>query len=143
MKKSIFLLSAITMIFLMFQVGCASVGRKVDPSNVEKIKKGETTKQEVLNLLGSPDRMTRDGNGYITMVYSYARATSKPASFIPIIGPLVGGTNVQTQSVIVFIGPTGVVTNVISTYGTTETDVGLSSGSKADIPDVEQDKRPK
>jgi outer membrane protein assembly factor BamE (lipoprotein component of BamABCDE complex) len=124
-------------------IGCATVGRKLDQSSVEKIKKGETTREEVLRLIGSPDQMTRDGNGNITMTYMYVRATAKPETFIPIIGAFAGGANVQNQMVMVVTGPDGVVKDIVSSYGSTESSHGLSTGSQADIPEVEQDKRPK
>jgi outer membrane protein assembly factor BamE (lipoprotein component of BamABCDE complex) len=51
--------------------GCVSVGRKLDQSAVDRIKKGETTREEVLKSLGSPDQMMRIGNGDVTFHYSF------------------------------------------------------------------------
>ena len=123
--------------------GCASVGRKLDESAVAKIKKGETTRAEVLKSLGSPDQITRDGDGNVTFQYMYVRATAKPATYIPIVGAFAGGANVQNQMVMVTFGTNGVVEDLISTYGATESDSGVATGSKANIPNVEQNKRPK
>jgi outer membrane protein assembly factor BamE (lipoprotein component of BamABCDE complex) len=122
---------------------CATVGRKLDQASVDKIKKGETTREEVIRLIGSPDQVTRLGNGDTTLTYMYVRATPKPESFIPIVGVFAGGANVQNQMVMVTFGPDGIVKDIISTYGATESGVGASAGSKADMQDVEQDKRPK
>lgn len=123
--------------------GCASTGRKIDQSAADKIEKGKTTKQEVIGLIGSPDRIMRRGNGETTFTYSYARATAKPATFIPIFGPLVGGANVQSQMFMVTFNSDGVVKDFISSQGGTEVDRGLATGSKAEIKDVEEGKRPK
>ena len=123
--------------------GCASYGRKLDESAVDKIKKGETTRAEVLKSLGSPDQMTRNGSGDVTFQYMYVRATAKASSFIPIVGAFAGGANVQNQMVMVTFGQDGVVKDLISTYGANEMDSGLNTGSKADTQDVEQNKRPK
>jgi outer membrane protein assembly factor BamE (lipoprotein component of BamABCDE complex) len=123
--------------------GCASTGRKIDQSAADKIEKGKTTKAGVISLIGSPELITRKSNGDTIFVYNYTRATAKPATFIPYIGPFVGGANVQHQSTSVTFGPDGVVKDFSSTQGATESDMGLTSGGKPDIPDVELDKRPK
>lgn len=141
MKKASLIVTIL--IFTISLVGCATVGRKLDPAAVEKIEKGKTTRQEVIELIGSPDQMTRDGDGNVTFSYMYVRATAKAESFIPVVGAFAGGANVQNQMVMVIFGPDSVVKDVISTYGATESGVGLSAGSKADTTEVEQNKRPK
>lgn len=124
-------------------VGCATVGRKINQDAVNGIEKGKTTREEVIKLLGSPDQMAKDTNGNITMTYMYVRATTKPISFVPIVGAFAGGANVQNQIVMITIGPDGKVSDVFSTYGATESGYGMSSGSKADLKEVETNKRPK
>jgi outer membrane protein assembly factor BamE (lipoprotein component of BamABCDE complex) len=128
---------------LMFGIvsGCASVGRKLDENAVAKIKKGETTRAEVLKALGSPDQMTRDGDGNVTFQYIYVRATAKASTFIPIVGAFAGGANVQNQMLMVTFGTNAVVKDLISTYGATESNTGVTTGTKADTQDVEQNKR--
>ncbi len=138
MKKLLTL--ALTTILL---AGCATVGRKLDQASVDKIKKGETTRDEVLKLIGSPDQMTRNGSGEVTFSYMYVRATAKGASFIPIVGAFAGGANVQNQMVMVTFGPDSIVKDVISTYGATESGMGASAGSKPELKGVEENKRPK
>jgi outer membrane protein assembly factor BamE (lipoprotein component of BamABCDE complex) len=132
-----------TVLFIVCLAGCVSSGRKVDQSAADKIEKGKTTKAEVISLIGSPDRITRTGRGDTIFMYNYVRATAKPATFIPIFGPLVGGANVQHQMYMVTFGPDGIVKDYLSTYGASEVDHGLATGSRPAIPDVEQDKRPK
>ena len=121
---------------------CATVGRKIDTANVEKIEKGKTTRNDVLGLLGSPDQITQDGRGGVAFSYHYTRATAKPQNFIPIVGPFVGGTNVQNQMVMVFIGPDDIVRNVISNSGATDSSRLLSTGSKPQVEELEHNKRP-
>lgn len=123
--------------------GCASVGRKLDQGAVDRIKKGETTRNEVLKWLGSPDQIMRMGNGDVIFQYMYVRATAKPETYIPIVGAFAGGANIQNQMVMVTFGPDGVVKDIISTYGATESGVGASAASKPDLKDVETNKRPK
>ncbi len=123
--------------------GCATYGRRIDQPNLEKIKKGETTREEVLQLIGSPDQITKDGNGNITMQYMYVRATIKPESLIPFVGAFVGGMNTKNQMVMITIGPDGKVSDIFSSYGTSEFRQGLSTGNKSDLNELEENKRPK
>jgi outer membrane protein assembly factor BamE (lipoprotein component of BamABCDE complex) len=132
---------AIILILCMI-IGCASVGRPIDQAAADKIVKGQTTREQVGAMLGSPDRIAKLGNGDTMYYYSYARASAKPASFIPIFGPLVGGANVQSQMVMVTFGPDDIVKNCISSQGGTETGTGLATGTRAPMPEVEQGKRP-
>lgn len=124
--------------------GCASSGRKIDQSAVDRIEKGETTQTEVVGLLGSPDHVTRLGSGDTIFTYAYFRATTRPSTFIPVIGgTLVGGADVENQTVQVTFGEDDVVKDVTTSYGATGAGIGLESGSGADMPDVEEGKRPK
>ena len=143
MKRYLLPLLTLISVLIFTFTSCATVGRKIDPKAVNSIKKGETTRQQVIQLLGSPDQITKDLNGNITMTYMYVRATAKARSFIPIVGAFIGGANVQNQSVVVTIGPDDKVSNVTATYGSTETDYGVGSGDKPDVSDVEDDKRQK
>lgn len=130
-------------IIMVVMAGCASVGHKLDQEAVNKIKKGETTKREVVELIGSPDQVTNMGNGDTFWTYSYARATAKPTSFIPVVGAFAGGANVQSQMLMLTFGPDNIVKNIMNTYSATESDTGVTTGSKPDMGDVEQNKRPK
>ena len=123
--------------------GCATVGRKIDVDAVNRIEKGKTTRQQVLASIGSPDQVTRDGDGNTTYTYMYMRSQVKAESFIPIYGDFAGGTNTQNQTVIVTFGKDDIVTNLQSTMGGMETGENLSAGSKARITETEADKRPK
>lgn len=138
MKKTMQLVLGV----LLFS-GCASVGRKLDTAKVEQIKKGETTREQVLKLIGSPDQTTKSSNGDVTFSYMYSRATAKGSSFIPIVGAFAGGVNTQNQTAVVTFGPDGIVKEIVSSYGASDIGMGLESGSKANIKEVEQGKRPK
>ena len=123
--------------------GCVSSGHKIDQAAADKIEKGKTTRDQVVSLLGSPDRVTRRGNGKTIFMYNYVRATAKPATFIPVFGPLVGGANVQHQMYMVTFDSNGVVKDFLNTYGASKVDQNLATGSKAEMQDVEANKRPK
>jgi len=123
--------------------GCYSVGRRIDQDAVTKIKKGETTKAEVLKLLGSPDQIMDDGMGNTTWTYMFVKSTVSAATFIPIVGAFAGGSKTQHQTVTVSIGENNKVNQVFSMYGGLESGMGVTSGDRADMPDVEDSKRSK
>lgn len=124
-------------------LGCATAGRKIDQAAVDKIQKGQTTKAEVKGLIGSPDTVTKTGDGTETWSYMFVRASAKGQNFIPIVGAFAGGVNTQHQSTTVTFGADGIVSQVVSSFGGMESDSGLSAGGKARLPETEKDKRPK
>jgi len=128
---------------IILLIGCASVGHKIDQSATDKIEKGKTTKEQVLNLMGSPDQIIRLGNGDTTFTYLYIRSTLKPETLIPFVGMFVGGSNMQHQAFSVTFDPDNVVKDLVSTQGSMECDTGLTTGNKPEISDVEEGKRPK
>lgn len=125
---------------LLALTGCASVGHKIEEAKVDQIHKGESTKDDVQSLLGSPDQMTRDGSGKIIWSYHYAHSSVKGQTFIPYYGIFAGGAKVQTQLVSVTFDPDGRVEDYLVSYGATESNMGTSSG--APIKEVQANKRP-
>jgi hypothetical protein len=107
--------------------GCFSHGVMVSEEGVQKIKRGETTEPDVIAALGRPTTISTT-NGRRILVYSGAVAQARPASFIPIIGPLVGGTDVRASMVMVTV-VNGVVTDISSTQTETGSGSGLASGA--------------
>lgn len=53
--------------------GCTSTrsGTDFKSENVSKLKVGETTEQEVIQLIGQPDRRTRSSDGTVMLSYRY------------------------------------------------------------------------
>lgn len=123
--------------------GCVSSGRRLDTDRVSQIRKGVTTRQEVLQLLGSPDQQTSDGDGNVTMVWQFTKATAKATNFIPVVNLFAGGADVQNQSVLVITGPNGIVRDFQYSSGGTEIGENLEAGHDAHTPEVEENKRPK
>ena len=138
MKPILFLLATALLI-----TGCASVGHKLDESKVDQIKKGVTTRDQVVQLVGSPNQITRDGFGRVIFQYIYSRATTKASTFIPIVGAFAGGANVQTQMLMVTFDTNNVVSDLFSSYGANEVNTGITTGSSAQMDDVQTSKRPK
>src|SRR5437773_8524482 len=87
--------------------GCISVGTKVDTTTVSQFQCGVTTYEEVVARLGPPNSTTRSGDGRTTIVYSWAHSQARAETFIPIIGPLVGGADAVGSTVILMFDPGG------------------------------------
>lgn len=131
MKNLPFLLAAALL------CGCASVGHKLDQSKVDQIKKGETTREQVIQLIGSPNQITRDSAGRMTFQYMYVRSTAKASTFIPVVGIFAGGANIQNQITMVTFNSSNIVSDVFTTYGANEMNTGVTTGSKPNLPDME------
>ncbi len=133
----------ILLVALCMAVGCFSMGRKIDQSAVDQIKKGQTTKDEVVKMIGSPDQVSKNANGDTTFMYMFIRATPTPGTFVPIVGPLVSGSKMQNQTLCVTFGADGIVKDYVSTHGAQTFGTGVVTASGEQQPDVEQGKRPK
>ncbi|UYA59917.1 putative lipoprotein [Pectobacterium sp. F1-1] len=99
MKKIIIVLVSLTL------SGCYSFGnqtlKNVTQEDVKaKIVKGKTTKAEVLTAFGEPDkRIASDDEEKWS--YSMHNYRSKPTSYIPIVGILTGGTDIEEKSILI------------------------------------------
>lgn len=99
---------------LLTFAGCASVGQKIDPASVEKIHKGQTTRSEVIALLGPPMSSTVTSEGKEILMWIYAHSSARGASYIPVVGLFAGGVNANSESVQVVIGTDKLVENFTS-----------------------------
>ncbi|QQA74594.1 hypothetical protein [Pectobacterium parmentieri] len=85
--------------------GCYSFGnqtlKNVTQEDVKaKIVKGKTTKPEVLTAFGEPDkRIASDDEEKWS--YSMHNYRSKPTSYIPLVGVLIGGTDIEEKSILI------------------------------------------
>ena len=140
MKNSLKQVAAV--ILALSIIGCASVGRKIDMAKVDQIKKGETTKDEVVKLLGSPDQVIKDGFGNLHYNYIHAYATSKPVNFVPVVGAFAGGANVQSEMVMITL-TNNVVSEIVSSSNYTETGTGADASRGEPAREVYEGKRPK
>ena len=139
--KRFFTILLIALTPLVFS-GCFSMGRRVDSAAASKIKVGRTTKQEVTALLGSPDGSSSNGRGETTWTYNYTGSQMKPESFIPYVGPLVGGTRIQQQATTVVFGANGVVKDFTNSENSTETGANLGSSRRPTLNELDSNKRP-
>ena len=134
---------ALTAVSCCCLTACVGMNRKLDSAAVKQIRTGVTTESQVRQLLGSPDQVTRTGNGFTTYTYMFMHGAVKPQSFIPIVGALGSGVDMHNQFLTVTFGPNGVVKDFVSNEGATEYGTGLLAGPKPYFQDVEANKRPR
>ena len=101
-------------IFLVFATvlsGCVSYGQLVDTGYVTKIKKGETTEQEILKNLGNPMAMKTTPEGLKLYVYYYVKGEASAVSFIPVVGSYLDPAKAEATTLKVWIDENGVVSD--------------------------------
>ncbi|MBX4210629.1 outer membrane protein assembly factor BamE [Candidatus Parcubacteria bacterium] len=107
MRKLICLLSVV---FISLCVGCASEqGARVDSNKVSQIKKGVTTKDEVVQMLGDPVSVSMLPGGGRMMLYMHNKITTQGQSFVPYVGMFTAGGNTERQTLQISINKDGIV----------------------------------
>jgi hypothetical protein len=110
--------------------GCAASGTQVSERTALQFKENVTTEREIVAALGPPTGTTISG-GMRYLTYTGMQYQVKGATFIPIIGGLVGGVDYQMSHAMFEIGPDGVMRKM--TYSTSGS--GTRSGTQpADMP---------
>jgi hypothetical protein len=115
--KAPHVLASITLILLLTQ-GCAfsrgTLGEDIKTESVNAIKKGVTTKAEVLSLLGAPDRMLQlNGRD----LFQYYRYDAKAGSLLLIVLNF-SRLSVKSDDLYVILNRDDVVEDVIASKRT-------------------------
>lgn len=111
--------------------GCAATAGNQKLGSMEKsqlnagIIKGKSTKQDVEALLGQTDKVTPSKDGGEIWTYSFARASMKPAGYIPLVNLFYTGTNNTTKIVVAEFDANGIVKEMITKESESETKRGL------------------
>lgn len=79
---------------LLAIAGCAASGTQVSESVATQFKEGVTRESEIVSSLGKPNSATLSGSTK-TIAYVGVQFKVKTESFVPFIGPLVGGSDYQ------------------------------------------------
>lgn len=106
-------------------LGCATVGKEVQSDKIDKIKKGVTTEQEVIELLGNPQTKTMGSDGKVLMLYQYAKVKNRAINFIPVANLLAGGMDMRMQMLTIIIGHDSKVENYTLNDSNTDINSGL------------------
>ena len=88
----------IGLVFLAALSGCVASGTQVKESQVSQFEKGRTTISDVVEKLGAPQFQTNQSDGSKILVYNYSQVQARPESYIPFIGPFVGGADSKYNS---------------------------------------------
>lgn len=104
---------------------CAASGIKVTSDQLQGLKRGETTEQEVIARLGPPTSRIRSSDGRTMLVYSYAEVSTRPATFIPVVGLFAGGADARGNTAVLRFDPNSRLID----YTTSETRQGTGLGA--------------
>ena len=86
----------------------ASYPSTITQENVNQIRPGQTTEADLVNLFGIPTTRFVDLTHYTAI--DWFRSVPAPAqSYIPFIGPCLGGLKVEAQQLTVVLSPGGTV----------------------------------
>lgn len=107
--------------------GCASSGVRVNEQHLNSLEPGKSTLAETVSLLGAPTTRIRNADGTTTIMYVYAEAQTKAATFIPIVGLFAGGVDTNTSSVMLQFDKDGILT----TQTTSDSAMGTAMGVAA------------
>lgn len=124
-------LLSIAIVGAILMSGCAATAGNQKLGSMEKsqlnagIIKGKSTKQDVEALLGQTDKVTPSKDGGEIWTYSFARASMKPAGYIPLVNLFYTGTNNTTKIVVAEFDANGIVKEMITKESESETKRGL------------------
>lgn len=109
---------------------CMSSGVKVDQDKVTSLKPGTTRCADAVAMLGPPTNSSLQSDGTRSYQYVYVQAQANAASFIPIVGTLVGGADSEDTMFTMNCDKNGVLANYSSSQGSSSMGTGLISGQK-------------
>ena len=109
--------------------GCATTGVQVDEGALTSFEKGKTTINDVIARLGQPTSSILLNTGQRIIGYTYVQAQARPESFIPIIGPLVGGSDSHFSNASLTFDQNGILQSYSSTQSQFGTSTGVTSGA--------------
>ncbi|MGS1035782.1 outer membrane protein assembly factor BamE domain-containing protein [Burkholderia glumae] len=94
--------------------GCATTGNErleaASQASVQtQIQQGKTTKQEVQDAFGSPNKTTFTDSGLEIWTYELAHATPHAINFVPIVGAFAHGADVRKKTLTVLFDDNGTV----------------------------------
>ncbi|MGI8432282.1 MAG: hypothetical protein ACR2MW_08345 [Chthoniobacterales bacterium] len=92
-------------LFTFCLTSCASFDGVLRPTAVEQIQPGVTTEADLVALFGPPDTRLAATQGMRTEIDWFRSVPPEPASYLPVIGELFGGLDLEVQQLSVVLGP--------------------------------------
>ncbi|HEX9465470.1 MAG TPA: hypothetical protein VGB82_22940 [Alphaproteobacteria bacterium] len=122
--------------------GCVASGVRVTEDQVKQFERGKSTYDEVIAKLGQPNHTMTLGNGMRVVTYSYVEAAARPATFIPIVGPLVGGADARSNGASFTFDPRGILITYTISSSQTGSGFGATSGTQVQPVDNQPRRTP-
>ena len=94
MKKIILLLTLLTLVSCASNYGSQQID---DFGRYTQLQSDQTTKEQTYDLFGQPHDVRNLGNGESVWTYYSVSMSMNGATFVPIVGLFVGGSNAQTR----------------------------------------------
>ena len=99
-------------VLLLALAGCFSTGPRIDAGQLAEVEKGKSTIADVTRRFGKPTSSVKYPDGSQTLVYYNTEVRADAATFIPLVGSMVGGASNTMHSVIFEFDPKGVLADV-------------------------------
>lgn len=114
--------------------GCAATGVKITADQLQELRKGETTLQQVESRLGPPTTRTVAADGTISLMYIYAESRVRAATFVPIVGVFAGGADTRSNMAMLRFGADRKLIDYTTSESAYGTGTGVSAGKVAAEP---------
>lgn len=109
----------VVLVSLVLVAGCTTgSGTKVSQDSLSSIRKGVTTKQELIGMFGQPQTSMLSADGGEALMWRYMGMKTSAKSYIPIVN-MFGDSGVSTESSFlhVRVNKSGVVQDYSLTHG--------------------------
>ena len=106
------------------QASHGETGREISPESLAQIKKGETTKKEVLQLLGEPSSKNESDQASM-FYYAHNELEFTPESYIPILGSYFRGIEGESTAIYIHFDQNGTVSSVEKSTTDSKSDTGI------------------
>lgn len=90
---------AFCLVLAVFLAGCSSTGVDVKTEDIDRLKPGVTTEQEVVQRFGPPTSTTMLPNGVKVLYYTHKETSIKAYQVLPIAFVLTGGPDTTITAV--------------------------------------------
>lgn len=104
---------------------CAQTGTRVDEASIKDFKSGETTYEQVIAKLGRPNYVNFLPDGRKMIGYVHIDYQTRPETFIPFVGPFVGGADSNMTNATLYFTKDG----FLDQYGVGESGMGTDLGA--------------
>ncbi len=109
-------------------LGCASYGGpRVSQEKIAQVKEGQTTRAQVIEILGSPMTSTLTSDGKEVFMYYSGTARSSAQNFIPVVNLVQSKVNMDTQSINVLFNKDGIVEKMTATNSKSDVKYGIAT----------------